>query len=371
VGVRSVRISAFEIPTDSPESDGTLTWDSTVLVTVEAQADGVTGLGYTYADLATSHFIRSHLARLLLGADPMAVGATFRAMQVAVRNMGHAGVAAMAISAVDAACWDLKARLLELPLVDLLGALRPEVPAYGSGGFTSYSIGQLQEQLGAWKQQGFARVKMKIGHEAGVLERVRAAREAIGSDVELFVDANGAFDRKRALGLADGMAPLGVVWFEEPVSSDDLDGLRFVRERAPANMDVAAGEYGFETRDFERMLTAQAVDVMQADATRCGGITGFLRAAAACEARGIRLSAHCAPTLHTHVACAAPNLVHVEYFQDHQRIEQMLLEGATVARRGVLVPDRSRHGMAFSLRRGEAERYQVFDETLRSQGARR
>jgi L-alanine-DL-glutamate epimerase-like enolase superfamily enzyme len=362
VGVDRVRVSAFEIPTSTPESDGTLAWDSTVLVTVELQSEGVTALGYTYADLSTAQFVHRHLAKIALAADPLAVGATFQAMRVAVRNLGHQGVAAMAMSAVDTACWDLKARLLEVPLVDLLGALRHQARAYGSGGFTSYSRDQLQSQLAAWKEQGFDRVKMKIGNEGDVVERVHAAREAIGASVELFVDANGAYDRKRALRLAERMAALGVVWFEEPVSSDDLDGLRYVREHAPSSMDIAAGEYGWESRYYERMLAAGAVDVIQADASRCGGVTGFLRAAASCEAHGTRLSAHCAPTLHTHVACAAPRLVHVEYFHDHQRIEQMLFDGASVARGGCLVPDRSRHGMGLVLKRGDARRYQIFDD---------
>ncbi|HEY5242738.1 MAG TPA: enolase C-terminal domain-like protein [Polyangiaceae bacterium] len=331
--ISSVRISAFEIATDSPESDGTLAWDTTVLVTVEAEAGGATGLGYSYADAATALFVRRHLARLVLGADPMAVGATYQGMRVAVRNLGQAGISAMAISAVDVACWDLKARLLGVSLVDLLGAIRPEVPAYGSGGFTSYSVARLQEQLAHWREEGFLRVKMKIGTEADVLDRVRAAREAIGAEAALFVDANGAYDTKRALAVAEGMASSGVTWFEEPVTSDDLDGMRFVRERVPAGMDVAAGEYGFEARYFERMLSREAVDVLQADATRCGGITGFLRVAASCDARGVRLSAHCAPTLHAHVGCAAPNIAHVEYFHDHQRIEHMLLDGAVVPRR--------------------------------------
>ena len=236
MAIFQLRVSAFEIPTSGRESDGTLSWDATVLVTVEAHAGGVAGLGYTYADVATAQFVSSHLARVVLGADPMAVGATFHAMRAAVRNMGQAGVSAMAISAVDAACWDLKARLLELPLVDLLGALRPEVPVYGSGGFTSYSVAQLQDQLGAWSEQGFPRVKMKIGNEPTVLDRVSAARAAIGPQTQLFVDANGAYDRKRALSIAEGMASSGVVWFEEPVPADDLDGLRFVSERTPAGM---------------------------------------------------------------------------------------------------------------------------------------
>ena len=118
------------------------------------------------------------------------------------------------------------------------------------------------------------------------------------------------------------------------MSSDDLDGLRLLRDRAPAGMEIAAGEYGYDPFYFRRMLEAGAVDVLQADATRCGGITGFLKAAAIADASHMPLSAHTAPALHLHVCCAAPRLRHLEWFHDHVRIEQVLFDGApTPARR--------------------------------------
>jgi L-alanine-DL-glutamate epimerase-like enolase superfamily enzyme len=252
----------------------------------------------------------------------------------------------------------LKARLLDLPLVTLLGAVRDSVPVYGSGGFTSYSLAQLEAQLGGWIAEGITRVKMKIGaHPADDRDRVRAARKAIGSDAELFVDANGAYSRKQALAFADAFAELGVSWFEEPVSSDDLEGLRLLRERAPAGMDIAAGEYGYDLFYFRRMLEAGAVDVLQADATRCAGITGFLRVSALCEARSLPLSAHTAPSLHAHPCCALTPVRHVEYFHDHVRLEHMLFDGALTPVHGALHPDLSRPGLGLELKRSDAERY--------------
>ena len=151
-----------------------------------------------------------------------------------------------------------------MPLVTLLGSVHEVVPVYGSGGFTSYSIEQLQKQLGGWAERGISRVKMKIGtHPDLDLGRVRAAREVIGSGTELFVDANGAYSRKQALAQAHRFAELDVSWFEEPVSSDDLEGLRLLRDRGPAGMDIAAGEYGYDLPYFRRMLEAGAVDVLQ------------------------------------------------------------------------------------------------------------
>jgi L-alanine-DL-glutamate epimerase-like enolase superfamily enzyme len=355
-----VRASWYSIPTDAPESDGTLTWDRTVLVLVELGASGATGIGYTYADAASGFLIGETLAPIVLGRDPMAIAEIATSMRVAVRNVGRPGVAAMAISAIDVALWDLKARLLGVSLLSLLGPARDKVPIYGSGGFTSYSQAQLEGQLATWVSEGISRVKMKVGRDAkSDVGRAAGVRKAIGPHIELFVDANGAYTRKQALRQAEAFAELGVRWFEEPVSSDDLEGLRLLRDRAPASMDIAAGEYGYDPLYFMRMLDAGAVDILQADATRCGGITGFLSAGALCGARMLPLSAHCAPSLHGHVACAIPSVCHVEYFYDHARIERMLFDGALTPLEGHLKPDRSLHGLGLVFRRSDAKRFFV------------
>jgi L-alanine-DL-glutamate epimerase-like enolase superfamily enzyme len=265
----------------------------------------------------------------------------------------------MAIAAVDTALWDLKARLLGLPLCKLLGMAHDRLPIYGSGGFTAYSLARLQEQLAGWVERGIPRVKMKVGSvPEDDPERVRCARDAIGPNAELFVDANGAYSRKQALALAERFrSDARVSWFEEPVSSDDLEGLRLLRDRAPARIEIAAGEYGYEPIYFRRMLEAGAVDVLQADATRCCGITGFLRAAAIADAYGIPISAHTAPALHLHVCCAAPRVRHVEWFHDHVRIEHMLFDGAPAPREGMIAPDLTRPGLGLALKQKDAARY--------------
>ncbi len=360
VPIERVEVSAFTIPTDFPEADGTFAWDSTTLVLVEASAGGERGLGYTYAATAAARLIQDLLAGVVRGRDALAVPGSWAAMAHAVRNIGLPGIASCAIAAVDVALWDLKARLLGLPLLRLLGAVRETVPVYGSGGFTSYSLDQLRDQLGSWVEVGISRVKMKIGRDPGSdLERVRAAREAIGPVAELFVDANGAYTRKQALAFAEAFGGLGVTWFEEPVSSDDLEGLRLLRDRAPAGMAIAAGEYGYDLFYFRRMLQAGAVDILQADATRCAGITGFLRVGALCEAEPVPLSAHTAPSLHVHPCCALTPVRHVEYFYDHARIEHLLFDGALTPTNGVLVPDLSRPGLGLEFKRADAERYAV------------
>src|SRR5438270_3431977 len=285
VPIKGVEVSVYTVPTDFPESDGTLEWENTTLVLVQVTAGGQPGLGYTYADNATATLVRDLLAKVVSGMNAMAPTAAYMEMWRRTRNLGRRGIVSMAISAVDAAIWDLKAKLLDVPLVTLLGANRTGVPVYGSGGFTSYSDRQLTEQLAGWVEQGIPRAKMKIGRDAKRdIERVRVARQAIGAEAELYVDANGAYTRKQALSQAEKFAKFDLRWFEEPVSSDDLEGLRLIRDRAPAMMDIAAGEYGYDPFYFRRMLEAGAVDVSQADMTRCGGVTGFMQVADVCQA---------------------------------------------------------------------------------------
>jgi len=358
VPIAAVEARAYTVPTDAPESDGTIEWNSTTIVVAEARAENARGLGYSYAHAAAATLISDTLAGVVTGRNAFDVAGSQVAMVHAVRNLGRPGVASTAISAVDVALWDLKARLLDLPLVSLLGAARDGIAVYGSGGFTSYSIARLREQLGGWVAAGIRDVKMKIGRDPERdPARVAQARDAIGGEAGLYVDANGGYDRKQALRLATRFAEQNVSWFEEPVSSDDLDGLRLIRDRAPAGMEIAAGEYGYDAMYFRRMLAAGAVDVLQADATRCGGVTGFMLAAALCDASNIPLSAHTAPSLHVHLCCAAPRARNLEYFHDHVRIEQMLFDGAPQPSRGVLSPDRTRPGVGLDLKRREAERF--------------
>jgi L-alanine-DL-glutamate epimerase-like enolase superfamily enzyme len=358
--ITRIQVDAFSIPTATPESDGTLEWKATVLVLVEIEAGGKTGIGFSYADTSTAKLIHETLTSIITGRNAFAIGDCWNAMIAAIRNLGRPGISSMAVAAVDNALWDLKAHILDLPLVSLLGQVRTAVPIYGSGGFTSYSESELQKQLSGWTSSGIPRVKMKIGREPEKdFSRVRAARDAIGGDAELFVDANGAYSCKQALAMASSFAGLGVSWFEEPVPSDDLEGLHLMRDRAPSGMDISAGEYGYHCTYFRRMLQAGSVDVLQADATRCGGVTGFMQAAALCQGFNLPLSSHCAPSIHAHPCCAAIPVRHLEYFYDHVRIEKMLFDGALEQEGGLLRPDLTRPGFGLEFKRADAKRYAV------------
>lgn len=356
--IRSGTACAYTIPTDAPEADGTIAWNSTTLVIVELDCGEAKGIGYTYAHKTAAAVAHELIEKHCLNQSPLDINTLFAAMRQSQRNYGSEGIGATALSAIDIAFWDLKAKLLAQPLATLLGPIRKAAPVYGSGGFTTYSDVQLREQLSSWVAQGIPRVKMKIGtHPDQDPHRVAVARKAIGDDNELFVDANGAYSRKQALHFAELFASeQNVTWFEEPVSSDDLAGLHLLRNRAPAGMDIAAGEYGWNAMYLRRMIEAEAVDVIQADATRCGGVTGFMDVAALADAHPLPLSAHCGPTIHMHLACAARPLRHVEYFHDHVRIESMLFDGFRPAQKdGCMHPDFTRPGLGIEFKKKDAE----------------
>jgi L-alanine-DL-glutamate epimerase-like enolase superfamily enzyme len=356
--IRQTELTVYNVPTDAPEADGTFEWKSTTMVVAEISAGDATGLGYTYGNEAIKNLAR-HLADTCL-VDQSAFDIPRLNMQMmrAVRNNGNGGISAMAISMLDIALWDLKARLLGCSVTRLLGRVRDKVPVYGSGGFTSYSDKQLQEQLSGWTRAGVGMVKMKVGTDPEADPgRVKSARKSIGKEIGLFVDANGAYSVKQALRLAEAFHEEQVEWFEEPVSSDHVEDLRLIRERAPAGMEIAAGEYAYNGFDFRRLLEPGAVDVLQADATRCGGFSGFLEASRIATSYGCPLSAHCAPSLHMHVGCVPASFRHLEYFHDHVRIERMLFDGFIEQRNGFMKPDDSRPGLGLTLKRKDALRY--------------
>ncbi|WNM33215.1 enolase C-terminal domain-like protein [Streptomyces sp. Li-HN-5-11] len=363
--VDAVDVHAFEVPTDGPEGkeqDGTLEWDSTTMVLVRVHAGGRTGLGYTYGDVSAASFVASKLAPVVEGQAVASPPALWERMGQQIRNAGRPGLGAMAVSAVDVALWDLKARLLDLPLVQLLPAHHDRVPVYGSGGFTNYSLDRLADQVGGWVEQGIPRVKLKTSREPERdPQRLSAVRKAVGDEPEIFTDANGALGRKEALYWARRFHDeWDVRWFEEPVSSADLEGLRMLRESGPGRLEIAAGEYAYTTRDFVNLVDGPAVDCLQADVTRCGGITGVLEVAGLAAAQHLDLSAHCAPALSAHAFCAVRRLRHLEYFHDHVRVEQLVFDGTLSPAGGALRPDTGRPGLGLDVKWADAEPYRVY-----------
>ncbi len=362
--IKLVEAQVFRVPTNQDEADGTLSWSATTMVLVRLRAGNHEGVGWTYASGAAKTVVDELLADVISGRDPMDVPACNQQMTRACRNVGQPGVAACAISAVDIALWDLKARTLGISLSDLIGRVTDAVPIYGSGGFTTYSDEVTTAQLRTWVEEWhIPSVKIKIGESWGHnatrdLERVALTRKVVGDLVEIYVDANGAYQRKQAIRLGHTMSDCyDVVWFEEPVSSDDLYGLREVRDQCRS--DVTAGEYGYNPWYFTKMISAGAVNCIQADVTRCGGYTAWFQVAHLAAAHQLQISGHCAPNLHAHIAIAVPNIRHVEYFHDHHHIETQLFDGCLPPFGGSLKPDRSRPGHGMTFRTSDAERFRI------------
>lgn len=362
--VERLDVSVYTVPTERPESDGTYAWTATTLVLVEAVSGDVTGLGWTYGPPAVASVITGQLAGTVTGSGVYDVPAAHRAMSRALRDTGRSGIAGCALSAVDIALWDLKARVIGLPLAALLGSVRPRVPVYGSGGFVGDGLRQLEEQLRGWTEElAVPRVKIRIGESWGGapqrdLDRIHLARQIVGDECELYVDAAGAYSRKQAVRVAEAFADDVVSWFEEPVPSDDLPGLREIRDSVTA--EVTAGGHGHDLPYFARMADARAVDCLQADVTRCGGITGWLRVAAVAEAHGLEISGHRAPQLHAQVAAAVPNVRHLEWFHDHVRVESDFFDGVLDPAGGAVSPGASgAPGLGLTFKRVDAQRHRT------------
>jgi L-alanine-DL-glutamate epimerase-like enolase superfamily enzyme len=349
--ITGVSTAVYQFPTPQPEADGTLSWQATTAVTVTLRAGGTSGLGWTYSSPAAASIIQHHFLDILTDRDALDIAGGWSGMHRAARNLGTKGLVMQALSAVDIAWWDLKARLLHLPLTALMGRCRTSVPIYGSGGFTTLTDPQLEDQVQQWQSIGCTAMKIKIGESWGTridrdLARVHQLRELAGPDTELMVDANGGYCTGQARRVGAALDEEGVTWFEEPVSSDDHAGLAMIR--SVLRCDIAAGEYASDLYDAAALLPV--VDCLQLDATRCGGYTGWLRGATLAQAHNLDVSAHCAPALHAPVAAAIPNLRHVEYFADHARLEPLLVDGVPAARRGALHPNSNSpgHGMRIS-----------------------
>lgn len=350
VVVDSVHTAVYRFPTGRPEADGTLSWDATTAVTATIRAGSRQGLGWSYSSGAAAAVIVDHLGPAITGRDVMDVPGCWAAMHRTCRNLGTRGLVMQAISAVDIALWDLKAKVLNVPLTELFGRASQTIPVYGSGGFTTLTDAELGAQITQWADAGCTAMKIKIGESWGSdidrdLARVTTFRELAGPAVDLMVDANGGYRAGQARRMGRALDRLAVVWFEEPVSSDDIPGLAAVR--AAVAGDVAAGEYAADGYDAARLCPV--VDCLQLDATRCGGYTGWLRGAALAAAHNLEISAHCAPSLHAPVAGSVPNLRHVEWFSDHAALEPILVEGAPTVHDGAIHPRSAPgHGMTVS-----------------------
>ncbi len=277
---------------------------------------GFEGLGVGQASPGVREVISNALRPLLIDADPMDIRQLWDDMFWLSRQFGSGGIGALAISAVDIGLWDLKAKALGLPLYKLIGAVRDSVPVYGSGGGTHLTKDELVAEAAGYVERGIPRVKIKVGKDFGRaekedIERVTAVRDAVGYDVALYVDANSAYHPKQAIYLAKEFEQSQVGWFEEPVLTEDVEGL--ARIVGATSIQIATGEQEYSVHGFRGLLSAAAVDIVQPDVFRVGGVTAWLRIAELAETFNRPVAPHLAPLVHLHLACTIPNLKSLEY----------------------------------------------------------
>ncbi len=364
VKIARVGTTLIAIPRDPPISDATavsMGMGAHCFVHIVTD-EGLDGLGMSTASRAVRAVIDYDLKPLLEGADPLNIEGLWQEMFWRVRGIGRKGVAFQAISAVDIALWDLKAKILGLPLYKLLGPCRESVPIYGSGGWTSYTEAELVEEQLGYVERGMTRVKMKVGKDFGSstdedVQRLRAVRKAVGDDVEIYIDANNGYTAKQAIGMARKFEESNVGWYEEPVLADDIDGLAQVV--AAIDIPVATGEHEYTKYGFKDLMCRGAADIVQPDVGRVGGVTEWMKVAAMADAFNLPVASHSYQLVHLHMACATPNLMVVECLGTREAEDVILYKDCAVPSGPEWSPDPDKPGLGLELDPFALEKYGV------------
>ncbi|MCL4535018.1 MAG: mandelate racemase/muconate lactonizing enzyme family protein [Bacteroidetes bacterium] len=324
--------------------------------------EGIEGLGWAAGNRGIQAVIETTLKDVLLDKDPLFIEKRWWEMFWTVRGVGRKGIAFCAISAVDIALWDLRAKYHKVPLYQLLGPYTDSVPIYGSGGWTDFTEEELiREQMG-YVEQGIPRVKMKVGKDFGQAERedvhrLAAVRKALGDDVEIYIDANNGYYAKQAIYMAREFAQYNVGWFEEPVLADDIDGLAAVA--AAIDIPVATGEHEYTKYGFKDLITRGGADIVQPDVGRVGGITEWMKVAHLAQAFNLPVAPHAVQTVHLHLACATPNLKVVEYLRVVEDDDKLLFVDFPQQKNGMWSPFKDRPGLGLELNPDTVKKYVV------------
>jgi L-alanine-DL-glutamate epimerase-like enolase superfamily enzyme len=323
----SVAVRIARVPLERPTAFATRTVNAREYCLVKiTSSDGIQGIGFCYAGNTAGNIARvaveELLAPILIGQDSTRIEGIWQEMYSHSMLQGRCGSVMRALSSLDIALWDLNARAARLPLYRYLGCWATDrVSAYASGGYylEGKSADHLGKEMAGYVEKGFKAVKMKVGRLAigEEVERVKAARKAIGPDILLMLDANNAWqDLSTALMYCHRFAEFDPYWIEEPFSPDDVDNHARLAEKI--GFAVATGEIEAGRWRFKELLERRGAAIIQADAAVCGGITEWLRIARTAASYGITMAPHWFDSVHLHLVAATPNATYVEFFPDHE-----------------------------------------------------
>ena len=351
--IASITVHRLSVPLPRPVRTSIHDHAHADTVVVEMRTDdGLAGSGYCFAFGALRARALAALVEDLVpfyqGKDPRAVTAHHEAAWSAINFLGHAGVAVMALSALDTACWDLAARAAGLPLVRLLGGAGTRVPTYASEGlWVDYSVDALIAEARAFIAKGHRAMKLRVGRGdwREDVERARRLREAIGPGVRLLADANQGWDEMTAIRAGRELEAVDLYWLEEPLPYEDLEGC--ARVSAALTLRIATGESDYGSAAMKRHLDARAADVLMPDLQRMGGITEYRRAAELCRAYHQPVSSHLFMEASCHVLAAAPNALIMEHMDWWQ---QLFTEPLALVDGFVMVPERPGLGVELDAR---------------------
>jgi len=335
ITIDNVRVAAYEVPTDRPESDGTLKWKATTCVICEVTAGKVTGLGYTYSDASIARLINSKLASLVIGKDAFATAALHQVLKHELRNLGDVGLGAMAVSALDVALWDALAIASGQKLAAMLGGEAKPVRAYNSSGLGLMGPQATAEEALKLLEGGFSGVKLRLGYPTleDDVAVARAVRKAVPDHVAIQTDYNQALTVAEAIRRGRALEDEGIYWIEEPPRHDDWRGNAAIARALHVPLQLGENLNGPEA--MLEAVAEDACDYVMPDVNRIGGVTGWLHAAGIAAARGMAMSSHLLPEISVHLLAATPTCHWLEYVD---WADAVLEEPAKLEKGHVVVP---------------------------------
>lgn len=355
--VKKVDVHLVSAQAPSGLADSTRKVETVGMTVIRVTTDqGLEGFGVTYHEVggpAIRALVTRDMAPRLMDRDPFDTDVIWREFFGIFRGVGRKGLMFCALSAVDIALWDLKGKILGMPIHRLLGGGRQRVPVYASGGWTSYDDDQLVDEMKDMVRQGYRMVKIKVGVDGGTnpsrdVMRVRKVREALGPDIGLMIDANNVWDAATAIQFANRVREYNPMLLEEPVFADDIPGL--ARFKRGTDIPLATGEHEYTKYGVRDLVLANAADIIQVDGARAGGYTEMMKCAAIAEAWNVKFAPHAMEHLHLPLGSAIGVVPFLERLRLFEGITHSVYLNAQVPTDGYLdVMEAPGHGLRLNM----------------------